>query len=281
MEQFEIQSRIEKLIDLVVLKIPEVIAAIVILVIGRYVIKFVISLIQRRFEKRKFDKSVSGFILSLIRFVFYGLLILTVASTVGIQTTSFIAVLSAFGLAIGLSLQGSLSNFAGGVLILIFRPFEVGDYIDSANGATGTVDKIDLLYTAIIDDSGIRIFSPNGTLANSVIRNFTKVSSRRFQFIVGISYDDNIKKAKEAILEVLNNDPNIDSVPEPDVFVGDLADSSVNLTIRGWVKREVYWPTVNNLREKIKIALDEQGISIPYPQTEISIKNSPFPKENS
>ncbi|MCI0920088.1 mechanosensitive ion channel family protein [Sphingobacterium rhinopitheci] len=281
MEQFDIQTRIEKLIDLVVLKVPEVVAAIVILIIGKYVIRFAISLIQRRFERRNFDKSVSGFILSLIRFIFYGLLILTVASTVGIQTTSFIAVLSAFGLAIGLSLQGSLANFAGGVLILIFRPFEVGDYIDSANGSTGTVDKIDLLYTAITDDNGIRVFSPNGTLANSVIRNFTKVSSRRFQFIVGISYDDNIKIAKEAILEVLKNDPNMNQEPAPDVFVGDLADSSINLTIRGWVKREVYWLTVNNLREKIKIALDEQGISIPYPQTEMSIKNNPFPKDIS
>lgn len=279
MGEFEIQSRVGKLIDLIVLKVPEVIAALVILLIGRYVIRFAINIIQRRFEKRNFDKSVSGFINSLIRFVLYALLVLTVASTVGIQTTSFIAALSAFGLAVGLSLQGSLANFAGGVLILIFRPFEVGDYIDSANGSSGTVDKIDLLYTSIVDDNGIRVFSPNGTLANSVIRNFTKVSSRRFQFIIGISYDDNIKDAKTAILQALNNESNIDKKPIPEIFVGDLADSAVNLTIRGWVKREVYWDTVNNLREKIKIALDEKGITIPYPHTEIVIKNNPLTQE--
>jgi len=273
MEQLEIQSRIEKLIDLVVLKVPEVVTALIILFIGRYAVKLVLKLVHKRFEKQHFDKSVAGFIASLIKFVLYALLILTVASTVGIQTTSFIAALSAFGLAVGMALQGSLSNFAGGVLILIFRPFEVGDYIDSANGSSGTVEKIDLLYTTIIDDNGIQVFSPNGTLANSVIKNFTKVASRRFQFVVGIGYDDNIKEARETILKVLNNEPNIDKIPAADVFVSDLADSSVNLTIRGWVKREQFWATNNSLREKIKIALDEKGISIPYPQSELLIKN--------
>lgn len=268
----EIQNRIGKLLDLIVLKVPDFVAAIVILIIGKYIIKFALKLIQKRFERRELDRSVSGFIMSLIKFVFYALLILTVASTLGIQTTSFIAALSAFGLAVGMALQGSLSNFAGGVLILVFRPFEVGDYIDSANGSVGTVEKIDLLYTKIIDDNGICVFSPNGTLANSVVRNFTKVKSRRFQFIIGIGYDDNIKDAKETILNVLRKEDTVESTPELEVFVGELADSSVNLTIRGWVKREVYWATVNTLREKIKIALDEKGISIPYPHTEILIK---------
>lgn len=273
MENFEIHHRIEKLIDLVVLKVPEVLAAIVILFVGKYVVKFAIKLIQKRFERRSFDKSVAGFITSLLKFVLYALLILTVASTVGIQTTSFIAALSAFGLAVGMAMQGSLSNFAGGVLILIFRPFEVGDYIDSANGSSGTVKKIDLLYTTIIDDNGICVFSPNGTLANSVIRNFTKVTSRRFQFVVGISYDDNIKDAKDTIFDVLNKEVNIEKSPVAEVFVSELADSSVNLTIRGWVKREDYWTIVNSLREKVKIALDKKGISIPYPHTEMLIKN--------
>lgn len=273
MEDFEIHHRIEKLIDLIVLKVPEVIAALFILIVGRYVVKFAVKLLQKRFERRHFDKSVAGFITSLLKFVLYALLILTVASTAGIQTTSFIAALSAFGLAVGMAMQGSLANFAGGVLILIFRPFEVGDYIDSANGSSGTVKKIDLLYTTIIDDNGICVFSPNGTLANSVIRNFTKVTSRRFQFVVGISYEDNIKDAKDTIFEVLNNEVNIEKNPVAEVFVGELADSSVNLTIRGWVKREDYWNIANSLREKVKIALDKKGISIPYPHTEMLIKN--------
>lgn len=275
MEELQIQSRIEQLIDIVVLKVPDLVSGLLILFIGGYVIKFALKLIKKRFERRNFDRSVAGFITSLLQFVFYVLLVLTVASTVGIQTTSFIAALSAFGLAVGMALQGSLSNFAGGVLILIFRPFEVGDYIESANGSVGTVDRIDLLYTTIIDDNGIRVFSPNGTLANSVIRNFTKITLRRSQFVIGIGYDDNIKEAKETILAVLHAELNVEKTPAPDVFVAALADSSVNLNVRSWIRREVFWQTNNTLQEKIKNALDEKGISIPYPHTEMLIKNVP------
>ncbi|MDR2282381.1 MAG: mechanosensitive ion channel family protein [Sphingobacterium sp.] len=268
-----VETRIEKLIDLIVLKLPTIAAALMVLVVGRYAIKFFLKFLNNRFEKRNVDRSIRSFVSSLLKFVLYAMLILTVANTMGIQTTSFIAVLSAFGLAVGMALQGSLSNFAGGVLILVFRPFEVGDYISSANGSTGTVDRIDILYTTLTDDSGIKIFSPNGTLANSVIKNYTKILSRRFEFVIGIAYEDNIKVAKDTILAVLTNEAEVLKTPAPDVFVGELADSSVNLTIRGWVKREVFWATANGLREKIKVALDEKGISIPYPQTDMHIKS--------
>jgi len=273
MENFE--GRIEKLIDLLVLKVPEIIVGLLILIIGRYVISLILKIVKSRFEKRNIDISIRGFILSLLKFVCYTLLILTVASTVGIQTTSFIAVLSAFGLAVGLALQGSLSNFAGGVLILLFRPFEIGDYIDSENGASGTVEKIDLLYTILRDANGISVFSPNGTLANSVIKNYTKITSRRFEIVVGIGYDDNIKVAREAILHILHAEKSILKKPAPIVFVGSLGDSSVNLTVRGWISRDEYWDIYNHLQEKIKMALDERGITIPYPQTEMHIKNLP------
>ncbi|WP_164108007.1 MULTISPECIES: mechanosensitive ion channel family protein [Sphingobacterium] len=269
----KIEQYLDRLIDVVVVSLPSIFAAIVILFLGRFAIKFLIQFMNRRFEKRNVDKSIRGFAVSLVKFVLYALLLLTVASTMGIQTTSFIAALSAFGLAVGMALQGSLSNFAGGVLILMFRPFEVGDYISSANGSNGTVEKIDLLYTTMIDDSGIRVFSPNGSLANSVIKNYTKILSRRFEFVIGISYDDNIKVAKDTILAVLHQETEVLKTPAPDVFAGDLADSSVNLTIRGWVKRENFWTTSNGLREKIKVALDAKGISIPYPQTEMHIRS--------
>lgn len=278
MENFEV--RIEKLIDVLVLKIPEVVAAIAILFIGRYVVKFALKILDARFERRKIDISIRGFISSLIKFVLYALLILTVASTIGIQTTSFIAALSAFGLAVGMALQGSLSNFAGGVLILMFRPFEVGDYIDSQNGSSGTVEKIDLLYTALRDANGIKVYSPNGTLANSVIKNFTKITARRFDFVVGIGYDDNIKVAKDVILDILNAEEYILKTPAPTVFVDSLGDSSVNLTVRGWVSPDQFWDINNSLQEKIKLAFDDKGISIPYPQTEMLIKNSPIAKES-
>lgn len=270
MEKFE--SSIEKLIDAVILKLPAIGIALVILVIGRYLIGLTLRLIERRFEKRNVDRSIRSFLSSLIKFTLYCLLFLTVANTMGIQTTSFIAALSAFGLAVGLALQGSLSNFAGGVLILMFRPFEVGDYISSNNGSEGTVDRIDILYTTLISGEGIKVFSPNGTLANSVIKNFTKIISRRFQFIVGISYDDNIKDAKDTITALIAADERILKSPTPEIFVSELADSSVNLTIRGWVNKEQFWATHNELQEKIKLALDAKGISIPYPQTEMHIK---------
>ncbi|MFD1770668.1 mechanosensitive ion channel family protein [Sphingobacterium suaedae] len=271
MEKFE--SSIEKLIDLVILKMPSIIIALLILVAGRYLIRFTLRIIERRFQKRNIDPSIRSFISSLVRFALYCLLILTVANTMGIQTTSFIAALSAFGLAVGMALQGSLSNFAGGVLILMFRPFEVGDYISSNNGSEGTVERIDILYTSLISAEGIKVFSPNGTLANSVIKNYTKILSRRFQFIVGISYDDNIKSAKDTIASLIQADDRILKSPAPEIFVSELADSSVNLTIRGWVSKEHFWATNNALQEKIKLALDEQGISIPYPQTEMHIKS--------
>lgn len=271
MEKFE--SSIEKLIDLVILKLPAIGIALVILIAGRYLIGLTLRLIERRFERKNVDRSIRSFLASIIRFSLYCLLFLTVANTMGIETTSFIAALSAFGLAVGLALQGSLSNFAGGVLILLFRPFEVGDYVASNNGSEGSVERIDILYTTFISADGIRVFSPNGTLANSVIKNYTKVISRRFELIIGISYEDNIKVAKDTILELIQADERIQTNPEPQIFVGDLADSSVNLTIRGWVKNDQYWATHDTLRERIKGALEANGISIPYPQTEMHIKS--------
>ncbi|MGO1817893.1 MAG: mechanosensitive ion channel family protein, partial [Sphingobacterium sp.] len=201
-----LESSFEKLFDQALLKVPSILIGILILIVGRLVIRFTLNLIDRRFERKRVDISIRDFIKSIVRFGLYALLILTVANTMGIQTTSFIAVMSAFGLAVGLALQGSLSNFAGGVLILLFRPFDVGDYISSDNGASGTVDRIDLLYSTIIDDEGIRVFSPNGTLANSVIKNYSKITSRRMQFSFLISYGTDIKQTRESVLQLLGGE---------------------------------------------------------------------------
>ncbi|MGJ1267731.1 mechanosensitive ion channel family protein [Sphingobacterium spiritivorum] len=267
------EGGLEKLIDVVIVSIPSIAVGLGILFFGRYLIKFLINIMNKRFEKRNIDVSIRAFISSMLKFVLYALLILTAASTMGIQTTSFIAALSAFGLAVGMALQGSLSNFAGGVLILMFRPFEVGDYVSSANGSAGTVERIDLLYTTLIGADGIRVFSPNGTLANSVIKNYTKIVNRRLEYVIGISYDANIKTAKDIILEVLKSDERILETPAPEIFVSELADSSVNLTIRAWAKKENFWPANNENQEVIKNALDKHGISIPFPQTELHIVN--------
>ena len=258
-----LESSLEKLFDVILLKIPSIAVGFFILIVGRYIIKFALKFIDKRFVKKDVDISIRSFIKSLLKFAMYALLILTVANTMGIETTSFIAALSAFGLAVGMALQGSLSNFAGGVLILVFRPFDVGDYISSANGSSGSVERIDLLYTTIIDDDGIRVFSPNGTLANSVIKNYTKITARRMQFTFIVSYDTNIKVAREAILSVLNTDERILDSPKKEVIVGDLKESGISLVVRAWANREVFWATKNQISEEIKNVLDGKNVIFP------------------
>ncbi len=259
----QLERSLEKLIDAVVLTIPKIAVGIFILIIGRYAIRFALKFVDKRFEKRNVDLSIRSFINSIVKLTLYALLLLTVANTMGIQTTSFIAALSAFGLAVGMALQGSLSNFAGGVLILMFRPFDVKDYISSAAGASGTVERIDLLYTTLIDDDGIRVFSPNGPLANSVIKNYTKISARRMQFTLMVSYETNIKDAREAVLNVLKADKRILDKPQPEVVVGDLKETGIQLHIRAWANREVYWATKNDIGETVKRTLEGKDVVFP------------------
>ncbi|WKW47011.1 mechanosensitive ion channel family protein [Myroides sp. JBRI-B21084] len=251
--------------------IPSIIGAILGLIIGLFIIRTILKIVRNRFEKRNVDMSLRGFLISVIQFILYAVLILVVIQNLGFETTAILGALSGLVLAVGLALQGSLSNFAGGVLILLFRPFEVGDYIENSAGTDGTVDKIDLLYTSLTTTQGIKVFSPNGALANSVIRNFSKITNRRFEYVVGIGYEDNIKTAQTVILNVLNSDARIIKEPAPEVFVTDLADSSVNLTIRAWASKDNYWPARNSLQQEIKVALDNAGINIPYPQQEMRI----------
>lgn len=269
MNWFSVERSLERLVDSVVVALPKIAVGFFILIVGRYVIKFALKFIDSRFEKRNVDRSIRSFLKSIIKFTLYGLLLLTVASTMGIQTTSFIAALSAFGLAVGMALQGSLSNFAGGVLILLFRPFDVGDYISSAAGATRTVERIDLLYSTMIDDDGIRVFTPNGPLANSVIKNFTKIASRRMQFTLNVSYDTNIKVAREAVLSVLKADKRILDKPVPEVIVGDLKETGITLVVRAWANREVFWATKNEISEQVKNVLD--GKNVVFPQNVVKV----------
>lgn len=268
-------GKLEVLANSIIFKIgnaiPNIILGLIILSVGLFLIRTLLKIVDKRFAAKNLDLSLRGFLRSIISFILYGLLIITVISNIGIQTTSFIAIFTAVGLGVGASLQGSLSNFAGGVLILIFRPYEVGDYIENNSGTEGTVQKIDLLYTTLINSTGILVFSPNGPLANSVIRNYTKISKRRSEYVVGISYNDNIKTAKDVILNVLKNDIRVLNDPACEVYVNALADSTVNLTVRFWTSRTDYWGTYTSLQEQIKVELDKAGISIPFPQQDIHI----------
>ena len=268
-------SKISDTFQILILKfinsIPKLIGVVILLIIGLFVVRTIIRIVKSRLKKREVDESLSGFLVNIIRFVLSVVLILMVVQNLGFETTAILGALSGVVLAVGLALQGSLSNFAGGVLILLFRPFDVGDYIENTSGTDGTVDKIDLLYTTLTTSNGIKVFSPNGPLANSVIKNYSKITNRRFEYNIGIGYEDNIKTARTVIFNILNDDKRVLQTPVPEVFVNELADSSVNLTIRAWATKEDYWATRNGLQEDIKNALDKAGISIPYPQREMHI----------
>lgn len=263
----------EVLILKLINSIPAVIGALLALIIGLFVIRTILKILNNRFEKRNVDLSLRGFILSIVKFVSYALLFLSVIGNLGFETTAILGALSGLVLAAGLALQGSLSNFAGGVLILLFRPFEVGDYIENASGTEGTVEKIDLLYTTLSNSQGIKVFSPNGTLANSVIKNFTKISHRRFDYNIAIAYDINIKVVKDEILKILNNDPRVLKTPVPEIFVNELRNSSINLVVRAWADRSNYWEVRNSLQEEIKMSFEKAGISIALPPQEIIISS--------
>lgn len=269
----EMSMYAEKAIAMLIEAIPAVLKAIMFLVIGLFVIRTVLKIVKSRFEKRNVDLSLRGFLLSIINFVLYTLLILSVAANLGFQTTAILGALSGLVLAAGLALQGSLSNFAGGVLILLFRPFEVGDYIENSAGTEGTVEKIDLLYTTLSNSQGIKVFSPNGALANSVIRNFSKITKRRIDFQIGISYSDNIKEVKEAIEKRLGEERRVLKDPKPEVFVKELAATGVVLTVRAWAAKENYGSLNFEIQDMLKKAIYEGGFKNPFDATPIHIIN--------
>ncbi|WP_257667504.1 mechanosensitive ion channel family protein [Parapedobacter tibetensis] len=258
----KIQLALEHIIDSVLSSIPSIVLAIIILVLGSWSIRMIMKIIRRRFERRNVDLSLRDFVGSIIKFILYTMLILSAASMIGIRTTSFIAVLGAASLSIGLALQGSLANFAGGVLILLFRPFRVGDFVDSAGGASGMVERIDILYTTMRTADGIAVFAPNGPLANSVITNYSNITNRRAEYKISISNGSDIKRARGVILQALAADKRLLVAPAPEVRVAELTESSVNLLIRCWVEKQLYWDVYFDNLEKIKIALDTHDISL-------------------
>ncbi len=285
MENQQIQQdlgRMEQSIEQIITKfiefIPTLILSVILFFIGLFLIRLALKIIKKRFEARNISLSVRSFVISVIRFILYALLILMVAGNLGIQTTAILGALSGMVLAIGLALQGSLSNFAGGVLVLLFRPFEVGDYIENNSGTEGTVEKIDLLYTTLTNSNGIKVFSPNGALANSVIRNFSKITNRRIEFQLGISYNDNIKEVKEAIEKRLVQEQRILQQPKPEVFVRELASSGVVLTIRAWATKADYGALNFELQDIVKNAVYDGGFINPFAATPIRVINE-TPKE--
>ena len=253
----------------------QVIMALIVFFVGRLVIKWIRKVVRRSFERSGADKGVEQFVDSLLKYGLYALLIFTLISGLGFDTTSVAALVASSGVAIGLALQGSLSNFAGGVLILLLKPFAVGDYIiEDTNGKEGTVKEIQIFYTKLTTIDNKTIVIPNGMLTNNSITNASAKDERQLDLRVGISYDADIKKVKSVIENVLVKDASIIKNEQILVFVDDLADSAVVLGVRAWVKNEEYWDTRWRMLEEIKLALDENEIEIPYPQMTVHMSEN-------
>ncbi len=258
----------QKLIDY----LPDIVSALLIFIIGWWFIKITIKLVKKIFKARELDVSLEKFLIDLISAVLKIILFITVVAQLGIQTSSFVAIIGAAGLAIGLALQGSLANFAGGVLILLFKPFKVGHFI-KAQGVEGTVKEISIISTKLLTFGNQLAVIPNGKLSNDTIVNYTEEGVRRDNLIIGISYDSDIKKAKEVLLALLMEQDLIvkEEGKMPMVAVAELADSSVNLTIRFWAKLEDFWNIKFYTVEEAKSRLEAEGISIPFPQRDVHL----------
>ena len=246
-----------------------------VLFLGIQLIKVIRGLVKKSLAKGNADKGVMQFIDSFLKASLYAVLLITIASGFGLDAASILALLGSAGVAIGLAIQGSLSNFVGGVLILLLKPFKVGDYIkEDTNNNEGTVSSIELFYTKLTTPDNRVIVLPNGTLANSSLTNVTACERRRLDIRVGISYDADIRRAKEVLLNVMNEDPGVLHEQEKLVFVDELGDSSVVLNLRCYSANDMFWETKWRLTEKVKYALDEAGIGIPFPQLDVHIEKA-------
>lgn len=250
---------------------PKLALAIITLLLGLWIVNTFVKFLKKTMTKREVDPSLIPFTASLANVVLKGMLFISVASMIGIQTTSFVAILGAAGLAIGLALQGSLANFAGGVLVLLFKPFKVGDVIE-AQGFLGSVTGIQIFNTILHTPDNKKIIIPNGALSSGPITNYSAENKRRVDLLFGIGYGDDIKKAKNILSNIIAEDKRIINEPaEPFIAVKELGDSSVNLVVRAWADSSDYWGIYFDMQENVKLAFDKEGISIPFPQKDVHL----------
>ncbi len=261
---------LDQMKEFLLVKAPHYFVAFAILVVGWILINIFVSLFRSTLTKRKVDATLVPFISSLLNAILKVALVISVAAKVGIQTTSFVAILGAAGLAVGLALQGSLSNFAGGVLILLLKPFKVGHFIEAC-GFSGTIKEIQIFHTIMLTADNKTIILPNGSLANGPIVNFSSQPTRRMDIVFGISYGDDFNKAKELIKGLLESDKRVHKDPEYFVRVVELADNSVNIQVRAWVDSGDYWAVRFDLIENTKATFDNEGVSFPFPQRDVTL----------
>jgi small conductance mechanosensitive channel len=264
------EEYIEYLKELVVEFTPKILVALAILIIGLIIIKVIVKASRKVMDKGGIDLTLQKFLGNLVGWGLKILLIIAVISKLGVETTSFAAILAAAGLAVGLALQGSLANFAGGVLIMIFKPIKLGDLVE-AQGEIGVVKEIEIFTTKLTGLSNKEIIIPNGTLSNGNIINYSTEGTRRVDLTFGVDYAADIKQTKDVLMSVITSHPKVLKDPAPAVTVSELADSSVNFAVRPWCKTEDYWTVFFDVTESTKIALDKAGIEIPYPH-QVNVK---------
>ncbi len=256
--------------ELIVSYAPKVLLAIVVLIVGLWIIKAIVNALVKLMQKRNVDSSLVPFLKGMTGIILKVMLLISVISLLGVETTAFVAVLGAAGLAVGLALSGTLQNFAGGVVILVIKPFRAGDFID-AQSYMGTVHEIQIFNTILKTTDNRTVYIPNGGLATGAIVNFSTEPTRRVDMSFGIGYSDDIDKAKEILMRLLTEDERVLKDPEPSVSVAQLADSSVNFNVRPWVNAGDYWGVYLDMQEKVKKTFDAEGVSIPFPQMDVHV----------
>jgi small conductance mechanosensitive channel len=249
---------------------PGVLGCVAVLVLGWMAAKFFAGLLRKGMTKAAVDPTLIGFVGNLAYMGMMALVVITALGQLGVNTTSFAAIIGAAGLAVGFALQGSLGNFAAGVMLIIFRPFKAGDFVEVA-GVAGIVEHIQIFATVIRTGDNKEITIPNGSITNGSIVNYSAKPTRRVDMVFGIGYDDDIKEAKRILNEIVAADERILADPEPTIAVSELADSSVNFVVRPWVKSADYWPVLFDVTEQVKLEFDKQGVSIPFPQTDVHV----------
>ena len=242
-----------------------ILVAAVVYFVGRYAIKFLNFLVNQMLERRKVETSVTTFLKSFVNILLQVLLIISVLGALGVNTTSFAALLASFGVAIGMALSGNLQNFAGGIVILFLKPYKVGDWIET-QGTAGTVIAIQIFHTILLTADGKQIYVPNGALSSGSITNFSQTPTRRLEWNVSVEYDEDMDRVRRVAEELMKSDKRILPIPEPAVYLKELADSSVNVLLRAWVNNDDYWAVLFDMNERIYKTFNAEGISFPFPQ---------------
>jgi len=250
-----------------------IVAALVIFIVGKWIAKWIAATVRKAMERHKTDPVLVSFLSNMLYYLLIVVVVIAAIGRLGVQTTSLVAVLGAAGLAVGLALQGSLSNFAAGVLIILFRPFKIGDFVE-VGGTAGIIEEIGILTTHMRTPDNKAIIVPNSNVMGQNITNFSAKDTRRVDLVFGISYGDDVVKAKAVLTDVVNSHPLVLKDPAPTIGVVALADSSVNFAVRPWVKASDYWTVYFDLHEQVKVRLDKEGITIPFPQRDVHIHQS-------